>query len=516
VYRLSAKNLVDRIYEIATRRGFFIPTAEIYGGLAGAFDYGPIGTLMKRKIEEIWREIFVLDEDNVWEIDGNVILPERVLMASGHVENFVEPVAQCKKCNAVYRVDKLVEELLNIPGEGKTPKELEKIIKENNIRCPACGGELSDVRVFNVMFPLLIGPTGRLKGYLRPETAQNIFINFNRVWLAVRARLPFAIAQIGKSFRNEISPRQFLYRLREFTQMEIEQFGTPEIFAKHPRFHEVVDLEINFVPAKGENAGRTIKIKLGEAVEKGIFPNEYFAYYIGKTYLFYKRLGIPDEDIRFREIPDYERPFYSKMNVDVEIRLSIGWKEVEGTAYRADYDLSRHSRFSGVKLAIQHNGKMVIPEVIEASFGIERTMLAILEKCFRPENYDRPWAWFAFPPYLAPISVAVYPLLEKEKAMVEKAKELYRKLRKKKVNVVFDAKGSIGKRYARADEIGIPFCITIDHETLEDDTVTIRDRDSKEQVRVPIKELEDILNKLISGSVSFEDIKKRYPLVGKK
>ncbi|MHA1615898.1 MAG: glycine--tRNA ligase [Candidatus Njordarchaeales archaeon] len=508
------ENLLEKIFEIATRRGFFIPTAEIYGGLAGAFDYGPIGTLMKRKIERLWREIFIVDEDNVWEIDGNVILPERVLIASGHVDNFVEPVTQCKKCSTVYRADKLVEELLNISGEGRSPEELQRILAENNIKCPACGGELGEVRVFNVMFSLFIGPTGRVKGYLRPETAQNIFINFNRIWLAVRAKLPFAIAQIGKSFRNEISPRQFLYRLREFTQMEIEQFGTPEIFEKHPRFHEVADIEINFVPAKGENAGKTIRLKIGEGVKKGIFPNEYFAYYIGKTYLFFRRIGIPDEDIRFREIPDNERPFYSRMNVDVEIKLSIGWKEVEGTAYRTDYDLTRHSQMSGTKLAIQHNGKMVIPEVVEASFGIERTILAILEKCYRPENYDRPWAWFAFPPHIAPVSVAIYPLLEREE-MVKKAKELYRMMRKRGFDVIFDAKGSIGKRYARADEIGVPFCVTIDHETLENGTVTIRDRDTKEQVRVPLEELMDVLDRLISSQTTFEELKKKYMVVKK-
>lgn len=507
-------NLMNEVLDVAIRRGFFIPTAEIYGGVAGEYDYGPLGTYLKRNVIEKWREFFVYDEENVWEIDGNVILPEPVLRASGHVENFVEPIARCKKCGTIYRVDKLIEEKLGISVEGYPIEKLSEILRERKISCDECGGELGEIKVFNVMFSLSIGPTGKIRGYLRPETAQNIFIGFNRIWLATRAKLPFAIAQIGKSFRNEISPRQFLYRLREFTQMEIEQFGTPDIFAKHPRFDEIEDVTINFVPAKGENANKTVKLKVKDAVEKEIFPNEYYAYFIAKTYLFYRSLGIRDEDIRFREIPDNERPFYSRMNVDVELNLSIGWKEVEGTAYRTDYDLKKHSEHSKVKLAVQENGKLIIPEVIEASFGIERTIMALLETFYRPEGYDREWSWFAFPPEIAPVIAGIYPLLKRDQ-FISKARELYLSLRKRKFNVIFDERGSIGRRYARADEIGIPFCITIDYQTFEDDTVTIRDRDSREQVRVPISEIEEILTKLKKGIMTFLDLKQKYPVVVK-
>ena len=486
---------IEKIIQIAKKRGFVFPNSEIYGGLSGTYDFGPIGFLLKKKIIDFWREFFIKSEDNIFEIESSLIMPEKVFEASGHLKGFIDPITKCKKCKNVFRADHLIEDSTKMFVEGMSPEQLTRIIRERNIRCPKCGGELEDVKVFNLMFQMNVGALGDTKGYLRPETAQGIFVNFKNVLVSTRAKLPFGIAQIGKSFRNEISPRQWLIRLREFTQAEIEFFINPE----EKTFEKLKDYEnvkIRILSREAQKEGKPEEeMSVREALEKGIIPSEYMAYFIAKEQLFYESLGVPKEAIRFRHMLPEETPHYSKGNVDMEILFDFGWKEVVGNAYRSDYDLKKHAEYSKTDLSyVVDDGRKIIPHVVEPSFGIERTIYAILLYSFI-EDKERGWDWFKFAPKIAPISVAVFPLLNKEE-MINKSLEIYKSLRKE-FDAIFDKSGSIGKKYARSDEIGIPLAITIDHQTLEDNTVTIRDRDTTKQERVKIEKLIDRLKDLL-------------------
>ena len=482
---------LEDIQRLCLSRGIIYPTAEIYGGLSGCFDYGPIGVLIKRKLLNYWREFFIKDEENIVEIDGAVVLPEKVLIASGHVKSFVDPITQCEKCKSIYRADHLIEEKTGRFVEGKSPEELTMIIKESDLACPNCNGRLGDVKMFNLMFKTFVGPTGEQTAYLRPESSQNIFIGFERVFRASRAKLPFGIAQQGHAFRNEISARQFVVRLREFNQMEIEMFFDPEDEGCE-RFEEVKDEEIVLLTREAQLHGKdAIRIKVGEAVEKKILPNKWMGYFLAKEFRFFKSLGIKEEDMRFRHMLPEETPHYSGGNFDLEIKFDFGWKEVVGNAYRTDHDLKNHSKFSGEDLSVTlPSGKKIVPHVVEPSFGVERILYAIMLKSY-VDDKERGWVWLKLPKRIAPFIAGVYPLVSKD-GLPEKAREVYKML-KKDFDVFFDDSGSIGKRYARADEIGVPFGITIDYQTLEDDTVTVRDRDTTGQVRVKVAELKQFL-----------------------
>jgi len=489
---------IDKILQISKKRGLIFPGSEIYGGLSGIYDFGPIGFLLKKKIIDYWREYFVKSDENIFEIESSLIMPEKVFEASGHLKGFIDPITKCKKCKSVFRADNLIEEETKLFVEGLSVEELTRIIREKNIRCLKCGGELEDVKVFNLMFSLNIGALGDTKGYLRPETAQGIFVNFKNILVSLRAKLPFGIAQIGKSFRNEISPRQWLIRMREFTQAEIEFFINPDE-KTYDKFKEYENVRIRILSREAQKAGKSEEeMTVREALDKEIIPSEHMAYFIAKEQLFYESLGIPKEAIRFRHMLPEETPHYSKGNVDMEILFDFGWKEVVGNAYRGDYDLSKHMEFSKADLSyVLDNGKKIIPHVVEPSFGIERTIYAVLLYSF-VEDKERGWDWFRFSAKIAPISIAVFPLLNK-KEMIEKSLEIFKILRKR-FDAIFDKSGSIGKRYARADEIGIPYAITIDHKTLEDNTVTIRDRDTTEQERVKIEDLIKKLDNLLNIS----------------
>lgn len=482
--------------DLAKRRGFFWKSSEIYGGISGMFDYGPLGLLLKRKLINKWRSFFVKQEDNVYEIETSIIQPEKVFEASGHLSSFIDPITQCKKCNSIYRADDLIEKITKQFVEGKKPEELTKIIRENNIKCPKCKEELTDVKVFNLMLKTFLSPTEEELAYLRPETAQGIFVNFKKILVATRAKLPFGVAQLGTSFRNEISPRQFIIRLRAFNQMEIEWFVDPKELNNHPKFKEVEDVKIRILTREDQKENKketTLTAK--EAVEKGIIPNQYLAYCLARESQFYQSIGLPFEMFRFRHMLPEETPHYSKGNFDLEIKFDFGWKEVVGNAYRTDHDLKNHMEKSGVDLAVTlDDGSKVIPHVIEPSFGIERTIYGILLNCYKDDK-ERGWELFSFPPYLAPYTVGIFPLVNKD-GLQEKSEEVFRML-KKYFDVFYDDKGSIGKRYARADEIGTPFCITIDYDTKENDTVTIRYRDTTKQDRVKIEDLVKIIQQLI-------------------
>jgi len=485
----------EEIQKVCLRRGIIFPSAEIYPTISGFFDYGPIGTLIKRKLIDYWREFFVKSEDNIFEMDGSLILSEKVFKASGHLESFVDPITQCKKCKSMFKADDLIKELTGISVEGKPTEEMNKLIREKKLKCPKCKGELSEVRLFNLMLKTEVSPVGGQIAYLRPETAQNIFTAFPRIFRTMRAKLPFGIAQVGKSFRNEISPRHFIVRVREFNQAEIEMFFDP----KNPaclNFEKIKKKKIRILSHEAQKKGKETELMtVEEALKRKILPNEWLAYFLAKEFEFYKSLGIPEDSLRFRHMLPEETPHYSKGNFDLEIKFEFGWKETVGNAYRTDYDLKKHMKLSGKDLTVlTEDGRKIIPHVVEPSFGIDRTIAGILLHCFI-EDKERGWNWFKFPPKIAPFIAAIFPLVSKD-GLPEKAKEIYEMLRKE-FDVYYDEKGSIGKRYARADEIGIPFGITIDYQTLEDDTVTIRDRDTTKQERVKISELPGILKSLI-------------------
>jgi glycyl-tRNA synthetase len=504
----KTKTLTEKINDIAARRGIFFPTAEIYGGVGGFFDWGPIGSLLRQKIIRTWREFFVKSEDNVYEIDGSLILPFNVLKASGHIDHFTDPKVECKKCSRVFRADHLIEEATGRNVERTSLQEMTKIIQNDKIKCPKCGGDLSEVKPFQMMFGVGIGAEGA-QGFLRPETAQNMFTAFKRTYTTMRGTLPFGLAQVGRVFRNEISPRQGVIRVREFTQMEVEMFVDPRKLNNHPRFDDVRDIHIRILPKEAQEKTESerdegvVEITADEAVKRKLVPNQYVAYFLAKEALFYVALGIPREKFRFRYMMPEETPHYSGGNLDLEVELSIGWKEIVGNAYRTDYDLKSHSKMSGEDLSVTmpDEKERIVPHVVEPSIGVERTAYCVLEHCFR--EGDRDWAWFKFPPKIAPIEVIVTPLVRKDK-LPEKATEIYKRLKAEGFDAAYDEKGSVGKIYARADEIGIPFAITVDYTTLEDNTATIRNRDTAKQVRVRVEELPPTLKELINNRMEFE------------
>jgi len=495
---------MEKIVQIAKRRGFVWPSSEIYGGLSGFFDFGPLGVLLKRKVENFWREFFIKSEEDIFEVETSTVMPEKVWKASGHLDSFVDSITQCKKCNSFYKVESLIEEKMGKCVEGLEPEKLTKIIKENGIKCPKCNGELSEVKVFNLMLSTQVGPAEGTTSYLRPETAQGIFVNFKNIASFVRKGLPFGVAQVGRSYRNEISPRQWLIRLREFNQMEIEYFFNPE--KPNPKFEKFASEKIPILTREDQKEGRPAsEMKLEEAVKEKILPNDYLAYFLAKEFIWYQQLGIPKEAIRFRHMLPEETPHYSAGNFDMEIKFDFGWKEVVGNAYRTDHDLKEHMKYSGESFFVVEDGKKIIPHVVEPSFGLERTIYAILFYSFR-EDKKRGWDWFEFQPKIAPYIAAVFPLVSKD-GLPEKAREIYSMI-KACFDVFYDESGSIGKRYARADEIGTFLCITIDYDTLKDDTVTIRSRDTTEQVRVEIKRILEVVWKLANKEIEFKDVGK--------
>ncbi|MCD6248341.1 MAG: glycine--tRNA ligase [Hadesarchaea archaeon] len=501
---LSSKH--EKVMEIAKRRGFIWPAFELYGGVAGFYDFGPLGTLLKEKIIQKWREYFVIRE-GFFEIDSPSITPEEVLKASGHVDHFVDAMTECKKCGAAFKVTDLVKEKTGRSVEGKSKEEMESLIKEHEIRCPECGGELGEIYDFNAMFETTVGAGKKKIAYLRPETAQGMFIDFKRLQRYARGRLPFGVAQIGKGYRNEISPRRGVIRLREFTMAEIEIFFDPEN-PTHPEFREVASEKLRLLLATDQERGteKFTEATAEDALRENIVCSQLMVYNMARAKLFLTSLGIPEEAIRFREQTPGERAHYSSETWDVEVWTEgFGWVEVAGLAYRTDYDLSRHAKFSKEDLTmfVQDEGgagKKILCHVVEPSYGIDRLLYCVLEHSLSEEN-GRPL--LRLKKELAPVQVGVFPLLKRD-GLPEKAREVLKKLRSEKFITEYDDSGSIGRRYARADEIGVPYCVTIDHRTLQDETVTIRDRDTKDQIRVKIGNLPRVLQELLENRVEFQ------------
>ena len=493
----------DEIMEMARRRGFIWPSFEIYGGVGGFYDFGPLGAVMKNKIIQKWREFYVIRE-GFFEIDSPTITPEDVLRASGHVDHFVDAMVECNKCGEAFRVVDLVREQTGVDIEGMSKAEMEKFLERNRIRCPECGGTLGKIFYFNAMFRTTIGPGSKRVGYLRPETAQGIFIDFKRLQRHARGKLPFGVVQIGKGYRNEISPRQGIIRLREFTMAEAEVFFDPKN-PTHPRFSKVAEEQVGLWLAKDQVKDRRhiTKITAERAVEEGLVCNKLMAYYIVLTKRFLLELGIPEEVIRFREQTPGQRAHYSKETWDAEVSTKrFGWVEVAGLAYRADYDLSRHAKFSKEDLTMFHSGEKLLCHVVEPSYGIDRPFYCILEHSYTSEGKRK---FLKLKKWLAPITVGVFPLLNRD-GLPEKALAIYDRLKSEGFMAEYDDSGSIGRRYARADEIGTPYCITVDHQSLVDNTLTIRDRDTAAQVRVPETELANTLHALIHEKASFDSI----------
>ncbi|MFW9983354.1 MAG: glycine--tRNA ligase [Candidatus Odinarchaeota archaeon] len=492
------KSILDDVMTVSLRRGILYPSAEIYGGLAGFYDFGPIGARIRNNLIALWRNRFIERRDIVYEISGNTLLPSPVFKASGHLDHFTDPSAECQKGH-VSRIDQLIEEKLQIQAEGKSNKELEEIIDQNKIRCPVCGDPLGDVKSFGLMFGTNVGGERR-QAFLRPETAQNIFLGFKRIQTATRAKLPFGVAQIGRSYRNEISPRQSIVRVREFSQMEIEYFVDPNQMNECPFFEELSEVKLNLVTQEEqEKAAKkkstdysSIQITVKDAYEKKYVPNQWMACTLGDEVVFFQKLGIPENAVRFRHMRPEETPHYSGGNFDLEILFSFGWKEVIGNAYRQDHDLQSHIKGSKKDLSLEFEGKKIIPHVIEPSFGIDRIIYAILEHTYRPKNKSRGWSWFQFPVDLAPYQAVILPLLNRPE-IEEPAKHLYQQCKLQGHSILYDDRGRIGRRYARADEIGIPKAVTIDPQTLDDQTATIRDRDTAQQTRHLLSEIPILL-----------------------
>jgi len=481
----------EKITEIASKRGFFWPTAEIYPDrFAGFYEYGPNGLALKNNILNIWRNELVKKE-NMIEIDGCQILPPNVFRASGHLKNFTDPLISCPKCNSKFRADKLIQEKIGkeIPEKLKN-EEYDEQIKKNNIKCPKCGSSFNKTERWNMMFKTGIG--AELKdAYLRPETCQSIFVNFPRIFKTSRVKLPFGIAQVGKVFRNEISPRQGLVREREINQMEIEIFFNAE---KENEFEKFESIKEEIIPLYLKE--KLTKISAEDAIKKKMICSKLVAYYLAILKQAYVKMGFPEEKLRFRGLEEEDKPFYSKETWDFEILTSIGWIELGSCNHRGDYDLGGHQKISKQSMEVVDESvkKKVLPNVFELSMGSDRAIFCILDLTYKeePQN-DR--TLFSFKPIMAPTSVAIFPLVNKE-GMPEIAEKLYQNLCKN-FSCFYDDSGSIGKRYRRQDEIGTPFCITIDGQTLKDKSVTIRERDSMKQYRVKIQDVQKELEKYL-------------------
>ena len=477
----------DAVIKLALERGFYFPSCEVYADAqAGFWEYGPSGVSLKNKFLELWRRELVR-RDGMLEIDGSQIMSKSVFEASGHLSNFADPIIKCVKCNSTFRADRMIAETAQIEiPESADLDEFDNAISENGIRCPKCKGDFEKTRNFNMMFRIGIGPQEE-EAYLRPETCQSIFVDFPRLFKTMRGRLPLGVAQVGKSFRNEIAPRQSLLRLREFYQAEIEVFCNPAKLAEMEKFSEIQDTIIRI-----QTDATPVSMTCSEAVESGAVPNRFVAYYLGILTEFYEKTGIDITKSRFRRLGEKEKAFYAEVAYDFEVETAVGWLELVACNYRSDYDLSSHTKHSGEKFEVMDNEDKVLPHVFEISMGIDRSLYTILEHSLK-EDKEHERMVLSIKPYLAPVHVGILSLVKKD-GLKEKTDEIFSQI-KRKCDAFLDHSGAIGRRYRRLDEVGAPFAVTVDHQTLEDDTVTVRKRDSMEQYRIKISEIDDTIIK---------------------
>ena len=559
----------EKMMNVGKKRGFLWPSFEIYSGVSGFTDYGPLGATLKNNIMQKWRSQYIAGE-GYYEIEAPTVTPKEVLKASGHVDNFTDPMTKCEKCGEVYRADHIIEEAIGLDVESLPNEEMDKIVKENEIKCPECGSELAKIWNYNLMFKTQIGAKGTKTGYMRPETAQGIFISFKRLSRFYRNKLPFGTVQLGKAYRNEISPRQGVIRLREFTQAECEIFINPKN-KDTPKFESIKNEKLHLCSQEVQmNQKEDITITAEEALNQGIVSSQTLVYqlYIAKKFL--NELGIKDKVLRFRQHLPGEMAHYALDCWDVEcLTDQYGWVEIIGIADRGNYDLTQHGKESNEELNVyleydkpktitknivkpnlkvfgptfkgdapkiiewlkncdteevkneidkngkykleldknyellpdylifeetteEVNGEKIIPHVIEPSFGIDRILYCVLLHSFNTSENEEGKDYFKFENEIAPIKVSVFPLMNKE-GLDTIATDIQTMLRSEGITVDYDGSGTIGRRYARSDEIGVPFAITVDFETKEDNMVTLRNRDTEEQERVLISELVDII-----------------------
>lgn len=445
---------LEKIVSFCKRRGFIFPSSEIYGGFSAVYDFGPYGVELAKNIKNAWWQAMVGDHENIVGLDSAIFMHPKVWEASGHVTGFSDPLAECKNCQTRSRADHLLEETGIFADEKMSDEEINTLFDEHkkNIKCPKCGkSDWTNIKSFNMLVQSNLGDfTGKGDNpvYLRGETCQGIYVNFKNVLDSTRMKVPFGIAQIGKAFRNEITARQFIFRKREFEQMEMQ-------FFVHPKDADA-----------------------------------FFEEWKQKRFQYYLDLGLKKENLQWHEHENLV--FYAKSAWDIEYRFPFGFKELEGVHNRSDYDLTQHSKFSGVDLSYRdpQTEEKYIPWIIETAVGVDRTFLAVITDAYTEEALtdDDIRTVLKLPKSLAPVQIAVFPLLKNKPELIEKAREVFNNLRKN-YRVEFDDNGNVGKRYRRQDEIGTPFCITIDFESLESDTVTVRDRDTMEQTKMPITEL---------------------------
>jgi glycyl-tRNA synthetase len=574
----------DRLAELAKRRGFFMQTAGAYGGVGGFYTYGPQGGALKDNIEAAWRDRFVTREGHM-EISAPDVLPEPVFEASGHLETFDDMLVECAECAESHRADHLVEDNTDIEeAESLPPEKIGDLIADHEISCPNCGTALAGEPVddFNLMFETNIGPGSSSPGYLRPETAQGIFVEFPQLAEYARNQLPFGVAQIGAAYRNEISPRKGLIRLRELTQAELEHFVDPD--EDEPPLDRVADVVVPLYSAddQGAEEGSVQHVTVREAVEDGIVASDWVAFYLGLSKRWYERIGVDMDRFRFRQHLPGELSHYASDCWDAESEIDGDWIELTGFAYRGSYDLDKHAGHTGESYSVfkqydepvtverpavdpdmsylgpefggaagdvanaladlaerdpeafdgetvtldvdgethtvpvEHtgfevetvteSGEHVTPHTVEPSFGVDRLVYTVLAHAYREDEVDgEQRTYLSVPPSIAPTTVGVFPLMDKD-GLADRAQEVARALRSAGLAVTYDDSGAIGRRYRRQDEVGTPFCVTVDYDTLDDDTVTVRERDTTAQKRLPLSELPATLTALRDGTTSFEDL----------
>ena len=487
---------IEEMTIFCKKKGFVFRSAEIYGGLSGFFDYGPLGVELKNNLKESWYKFIVRDRQNVVAQDGSIITNPKVWKASGHLDGFADLVLTTKKTRTKLRADHFIEEKLNINAEGLSAKEINELIKKHNFTYN--GEEFEEVQDFNLMFNTQVGASsdGSNTAYLRPETCQSIFPNFKLIMETSRQKLPFGIAQIGKSFRNEISPREFLFRQREFEQMELEFFTDPTDSLCPDLTGDHRKMSFQFLSAKTQDEEKSDMemISIEDMLEKGML-SEWHAYWLAEMYTWYVEvLKIKPENVRVREHVKTELSHYSSATFDIDYKFPFGFKEILGIADRGQYDLTQHMSHSKSKLDVLNEGskERFVPTVIEPSQGVDRLFLAIMFEAYENSKENRGNDVLHFPANLAPFTCAVFPLVKNKEGVLNKAKDVYNQLRKK-FPTFFDVSGTVGRRYARQDEIGTPFCITIDFDSLDDNCVTVRDRETTEQERINIDKLKQYL-----------------------
>ncbi len=562
------------IMELAVRRGFLWPSYEIYGGVGGFYDYGPLGATLKKKLEDLWRELYCIKEGFL-EISSPSVSPEEVFIASGHVNSFVDPTVECKKCGSTFRADHVIQGAVNVKTDGLSVGELEKIIDKDGVKCTKCGGDFGNIWTYNLMFKTHIGTGEKKVGYLRPETAQGMFVLFNRLYSFFRKGLPFGVVQLGKAYRNEISPRQGVIRLREFSMAEVEIFVDPEEKTCE-NFASVEKMELDLVLRDGQK----VRVAAGKAVKRGIIAHELLAYHLTIVKQFLEDVGLSRENIRFRQHAKTEMAHYAADCWDAEFNSKrFGWIEVVGIADRTCYDLEAHEKESGVELKAFRRfekpktvrravlvpneakigpafkaqakeiveslrglgekeiekfskngyieveiggkkirldgdyvalkkveetvaGEKITPHVIEPSYGIDRIVYCILEDAYSERDEK---AVLNLKNSVVPIEVAIFPLVSKPE-LVKVAKKIYEEMKASGLYSTYDEADSIGRRYARVDEIGVPYAVTVDFDTVSDHAVTVRDRNTTNQVRIKLKDLAETLEKLLSESIEFEEL----------